>query len=585
MLSLCALMAVIPIQRRHYSFVDASLPSMVDRRLDNDEDSEGKGESSMTHTPVTFCLDENGDLVSREGDSYIASDGSVVDGGGRDLGEGEGDGDRDDDRMWEKCKDHSDVPSSGGLESDDAITNSTDGGVVSNGTDASDDLFSAEHDDDSILNGTEAGGVSNGTEVGVVSNSTEAPKEPSVSGTLQPQTSRPTSRNPSLKPLTRSPTRTPTHASPVADSRERPTLPPSRVPMSLPPIDWSVLDKWHLVSCRVSCALPPLLRKPSDDSSHDSHDNAAYASQDEELVEHSPAYRFLHHVREVMAQTIYEATNFTIVLGRRDDEDDAHNSFSSDSEIQEPHDFHGGDVVLDEALPKCNTTEKERLVGEHEGVVWWMYTILYYTNGTNYTHVQDLVTASVVDAVESGAFFEDLLEVFPRLVAVSLPGEESSALLGSGSSASDDDASREAYGVDVQVWDPSRWIGLGLFLFTLFASLAFTRTAIHRRKKLQEYEEWGIGLASETDMNQFLTLGCEFDGDQVRTYDKSNFVYRDDDSMLSGGVLPLHYEIGDKAEVIASTVPPTSAPTDASPSSGIGTQPSDLRGNSSSGSL
>ena len=138
----------------------------------------------------------------------------------------------------------------------------------------------------------------------------------------------------------------------------------------------------------------------------------------------------------------------------------------------------------------------------------------------------------------------------------------------------------------MQVWDPSRWIGLGLFLFTLFASLAFTRTAIHRRKKLQEYEEWGIGLASETDMNQFLTLDCEFDGhQQVRTFDKSNFVYRDDDSMLIGGVLPLHYEIGDKAEVIASTVPPTSAPTDASPSSGVGTQPSDLRGNSSSGSL
>jgi hypothetical protein len=50
-------------------------------------------------------------------------------------------------------------------------------------------------------------------------------------------------------------------------------------------------------------------------------------------------------------------------------------------------------------------------------------------------------------------------------------------------------------------------------------------------------------------------------------------------------VLPLHYEIGDKAEVIASTVPPTNAPTDASPSSGFGTQPSDLRGNSSSGLL
>ena len=48
----------------------------------------------------------------------------------------------------------------------------------------------------------------------------------------------------------------------------------------------------------------------------------------------------------------------------------------------------------------------------------------------NYTHVQDLVTASVVDAVESGAFFEDLREVFPRLVTVSLPGEELSALLG-----------------------------------------------------------------------------------------------------------------------------------------------------------
>ncbi|KAI2508584.1 hypothetical protein MHU86_5876 [Fragilaria crotonensis] len=115
--------------------------------------------------------------------------------------------------------------------------------------------------------------------------------------------------------------------------------------------------------------------------------------------------------------------------------------------------------------------------------------------------------------------------------------------------------------------------------------MAFTRTAIHRRKKLQEYEEWGIGLATETDMNQFLTLGCEFDGDQVRTYDKSRIVYRDDDSMMIGGVLPMHCEIGGIREAIASTAPPTSSPTDGSPSSGVGTQPSDGRGGSSSGSL
>ena len=115
--------------------------------------------------------------------------------------------------------------------------------------------------------------------------------------------------------------------------------------------------------------------------------------------------------------------------------------------------------------------------------------------------------------------------------------------------------------------------------------MAFTRTAVRRRKKLQEYEEWGIGLATETDMNQFLTLGCEFDGMQVRTFDKSTLVYRDDDSIFIGGVLPLHCEIGDIREAMASTTPPTISPTEGSPSSGVGTQPSDGRGGSSSGSL
>ena len=231
----------------------------------------------------------------------------------------------------------------------------------------------------------------------------------------------------------------------------------------------------------------------------------------------------------------------------------------------------GCDLLVYTAV-ESNITELETLAsGPYAGTVWWMYTIAYYSIAPDEVHVNDTIQATMVEAIESGLVYTRLQDTFSRLVAVSLPGQEMEPPTPADSSDPGGDVYGNVDGVNVYEWDPSRWVGVGLFVGTLCCSVILVITATKRRKQLQEQEDWGVGLATEAGINQLLTFGWEFDGQQVRAFDKSKLEYRDDDSMLLGDAFPLHHELDTVEEVFQLSGSPTISPTESTPSSEVRT--------------
>jgi hypothetical protein len=154
------------------------------------------------------------------------------------------------------------------------------------------------------------------------------------------------------------------------------------------------------------------------------------------------------------------------------------------------------------------------------------------------------------------------------LVAVSIPGYEDLAI---GDSDSSDNGDEDENTIDMDDWSASRWVGLGLFVCTLSMMTLLMRTATKRRKRIEEQENWGVGLATEADINQLLAYGWDYDGEQFYAFDKTKGIYHNDDPVI-GGSPPLNHEIGAITERLSLSESPTNSPTDGSPSSGIGTQ-------------
>jgi len=171
-----------------------------------------------------------------------------------------------------------------------------------------------------------------------------------------------------------------------------------------------------------------------------------------------------------------------------------------------------------------NVTE----VGEDDNSAWWKYNVAFITMAEDYVKVMESVKRANYEAIVNGEFLSRLKKKYQRVVGVSIPGQEKLSI--SLSPLRDDDVLNE------DMWNIYQWIGLGLFSLTFIAMITLNRTAQRRLKRVKEQENWGVGLATEQDINKLLTYGWECHGNQVRTFDKSKMIYRDDDSMLIGGM-------------------------------------------------
>lgn len=333
----------------------------------------------------------------------------------------------------------------------------------------------------------------------------------------------------------------------------------------------------NLITCQVSCALPPFPEQHDRRARHHTNATPSLDDDDDYSRKHDDvmldaAVWFFDKVRDVVVEIMRETTNFTIIYndGHRGGNMlmrglQAMEEKEEESSPRSRHDHRqescNGCEMLLLSKRDCNITHKDTIEsGPYAGTVWWMYTIAYLTVATDIVHVNTTVQESMINAIDSGEMYRRLQDRFSRLVAVSQPGYEEDAILAATSSDPDGDNDGDFDEINVYEWDPSRWVGLSLFLGTLLCTLILGMTAIHRRKRVQQQEEWGIGLATEAGINQLLTFGWEFDGQQVRAFNKSKFEYRDDDSMRIGGVFPLDGEIAAITE----------SATDGTHSSGVG---------------
>eukprot|EP00546_Thalassionema_frauenfeldii_P012032 CAMPEP_0178914782 /NCGR_PEP_ID=MMETSP0786-20121207/11633_1 /TAXON_ID=186022 /ORGANISM="Thalassionema frauenfeldii, Strain CCMP 1798" /LENGTH=471 /DNA_ID=CAMNT_0020587761 /DNA_START=435 /DNA_END=1850 /DNA_ORIENTATION=+ len=205
----------------------------------------------------------------------------------------------------------------------------------------------------------------------------------------------------------------------------------------------------------------------------------------------------------------------------------------------------------------CNVTK----VSENDHVSLWKYSVNFITFDDDEASKKIEVTCH--EAIRNGALLQHLKTKFKRMVDVCLPGEEKK-ILPTVSPITDGISTLE------DSWDIYQWVGLVLFSITIIATIALTKTAQRRRKNSEKQENWGVALATEKDINQLLTYGWEFQGNQVRAFDKTKMIYQDDDSMLIGG---MHFgnaiqpEDGTPTEAVTTESP--ECPTERSPSSNM----------------
>jgi len=88
--------------------------------------------------------------------------------------------------------------------------------------------------------------------------------------------------------------------------------------------------------------------------------------------------------------------------------------------------------------------------------------------------------------------------------------------------------------LDAQGWDWRRYLGLGLFIWTVVGTILVTQIAARRKRRRTAKEEWG-NLATEEGVDELLKTGWKVKGSQMEVYEKHKLGYRDDDSMLIGG--------------------------------------------------
>lgn len=272
-----------------------------------------------------------------------------------------------------------------------------------------------------------------------------------------------------------------------------------------------------------------------------------------------PARNFKPMMVKALAEVIEGATEFKVreVTLLRD------NGAGPSSQNNQPVRQWNLDEIKEQSIlllhPKGkNLTE----VGEDDSVCWWKYSVALVVLHDDYEQVVSTVQNAFHESIENGTLLEHLQMKYKRLVDVCLPGDEKLY-----SSSRDDDIEFSG-----DLWAVYQWIGLGLFSITIIATIAMTKTAQKRRKDSEKQDNWGVALATENDINQLLTYGWEFQGNQVRAYDKTKMIYHDDDSMLIGGMQfgnTIQPGDHDGAPTETLTTETRDCPTERSPSSNM----------------
>jgi hypothetical protein len=166
----------------------------------------------------------------------------------------------------------------------------------------------------------------------------------------------------------------------------------------------------HLISCRISCAFPPLSRR--ERRTHERHfDYGAEEEDSEDDRMYGAASRFEHKVRLILMELIENYTNYTVLHVK-----DLRRSLRHDDAMY--RNISEGDIVLVFSEHNSNITERETLEGSHRGVVWWEYTNSFFTVESNYTQVEETIWKLVSESITSGYYLTRLKQNFSRLVAV-----------------------------------------------------------------------------------------------------------------------------------------------------------------------
>jgi hypothetical protein len=296
----------------------------------------------------------------------------------------------------------------------------------------------------------------------------------------------------------------------------------------------------------------------SEDADRHVNPNDEYDSEDEKYVRH--AHSFQRVVSHVIVDIAREFANITILKGpfqvRRklqfNQSSDYSKSINEDGVTSENR-LLSCDLLLVESIQNSNFTKINTLRGNIE---WWKYTMSYLTDEKYFMHVNQTLFSVLAESLQSGYFLAELKENWKKVEAVCQPGQEAAALRSGVNNDND--------------WSFNRWLGLGIFIVTSLSFLVLTRTAVHRRKKMEEAEKWGLGVATEEDINRILAFGWEYDGQYIYTFDKLKCLYQDDDSVLLGDRLPKSCDIHAALETESSNeVSRTQETTGTTPSSGI----------------
>jgi len=355
-------------------------------------------------------------------------------------------------------------------------------------------------------------------------------------------TQSPSVRSPSGTPSgkTDSPSFMPTGV-PNTLSMQRPSLEESIVNTDKIPIIQNlpnlffVEDEINVIRCWVSAALP---------KARENIDSEGRAAR-----------LFQAKVAKVMAEVIEAATKFKVWEAEQEISLQLNDMLVSKEASESTLDTYKSGYMKGKGDDQFTLIHSRSLsnitkVGESEDATWWMYEIAFFTIADDYTSVNNTINQMIKESIVSKNYFDNfqtrLKGKYKRLVGVSIPGNErlndineEQTTSSSTTGAVFETANNTGY--INQMWGPSEWIGLGLFSVTVLFVCSLTLTGHRRRRKLEKQENWGVGkLATEKDINELLSYGWEYNGNEVRTFDKSKIIYRDDDSMLIGGALPSH---------------------------------------------
>jgi len=380
------------------------------------------------------------------------------------------------------------------------------------------------NDDDNNLAGDNELGLTSSVETSLP---TQAPSEHSPSGAPSRRID-----SPSFVPTGMASTQRPSLEELIIEEENMDKIP---IIQNLPDL-FFVDDRINVVRCWVSAALPKAAREGVDS-------------------EGRAARLFQAKVAKVMAEVIEAATKFKVWEAKQEISLQLNDILVSKEASENTLDTYKSGYMKGKGDDQFTLIHSRSLsnitkVGESEDATWWMYEIAFFTIADDYTSVNNTINQMIKESIVSKNYFDNfqtrLKRKYKRLVGVSIPGNErlndineEQTTSSSPTGAVFETANNTGY--INQMWGPSEWIGLGLFSVTVLFVCSLTLTGHRRRRKLEKQENWGVGkLATEKDINELLAYGWEYNGNEVRTFDKSKIIYRDDDSMLIGGALPSH---------------------------------------------